>query len=206
MGLRFGITMREVTAVNYYEPRDAIARDWSVYMSNAFPEDKWLFIPNIKDQAVHLFKEWNLNVLILTGGDDLGRTPDRDVTELALLRYAFENNIPVIAVCRGMQLVHSYYGGELIKCGEEFEKIHRASSHDIIIHGEHHKVNSYHKGMLKESTLDVRLTILARCKIDNSIEMFYSEKVLAMMWHPEREKEVSEWNLDLIKQFISNGL
>ena len=54
MSLRFGITMRQVDAVAYDEKRDAIARDWSYYMLNSFPEDNWMFIPNIKDEAIRV--------------------------------------------------------------------------------------------------------------------------------------------------------
>lgn len=204
MRFRFGITMREVNSTEYYEPRDAIAKDWSNFMNKAFSGEKWLYIPNTKEHAVEFFNDWNLNVLILTGGDDIGITHVRDQTELKLLEHAVENDIPVIGICRGMQLVHSYFGGKLAKFDSEF--VHKASTHKIVIEGKQRIVNSYHNGFIVEDTLNSKFKILARCTIDGSIEAFYNDKILAMMWHPERDKIINTWNLNLIEKFLSDGI
>lgn len=67
--------------------------------------------------------------LLLTGGEDvdpawygaepaprLGRvTPERDRWEIALVRAAQERRVPVLAVCRGIQVLNVALGGSLIQ-------------------------------------------------------------------------------------------
>ena len=47
--------------------------------------------------------------------------------------------------------------------------------------------------------------IWARCPHDNSIEGIINDKILAMMWHPERDKKISIWNKQLIEKFLQDG-
>lgn len=68
-----------------------------------------------------------LDGLLLTGGDDINPAlygeanegasldvdPEADRWELALLRGARERSLPVLAVCRGMQLMSVAFGGRL---------------------------------------------------------------------------------------------
>ncbi len=67
-----------------------------------------------------------LDGLVLAGGADLGpqlygavpheltvTRPDRDAGELTVLRAALDRDLPVLGVCRGMQLLAVAYGGSL---------------------------------------------------------------------------------------------
>ena len=66
--------------------------------------------------------------LLLAGGPDIdpqvyGDAPDAgldvspalDRLELGLLRYALEHDMPVLAICRGMQLLNVAFGGKLLQ-------------------------------------------------------------------------------------------
>jgi putative glutamine amidotransferase len=67
--------------------------------------------------------------LIFSGGEDLdpqhygadahpetaGVSPERDRAELALLRGALERDMPVLAVCRGSQVLNVALGGDLVQ-------------------------------------------------------------------------------------------
>jgi putative glutamine amidotransferase len=53
--------------------------------------------------------------LILAGGADYGEVPDRDAFEIALGRAALEADLPLLGVCRGMQLMNLARGGTLIE-------------------------------------------------------------------------------------------
>lgn len=203
MQLRFGITMRITNAEGYDEPRDTIAHDWSKYMTQAFPDSKYLFVPNTGELAVEYIKKWHINVLIISGGDDVGITPLRDKSETALLKYAIENGMPVIAVCRGLQLVHSFFGGKLLNGDNAFIKKHRATEHEVYYEDSIKVVNSYHNNYVDENTLTKDAKVLARCKSDNSVEAFELKNILALMWHPERDKAVNDWNKLLIEQFVN---
>lgn len=202
MNFKFGISMRVTNAKNYDEPRDTISRDWSNYMIQAFPKSKWMFIPNINENVIDFIQKWNLNVIILSGGDDIGLYPKRDNTELLLLEYALNNNIPIIGICRGLQLIHHYFGGKLINGDDNFTKVHRAKNHTIEIKNSIKKINSFHSNKIDEESLHKSFRILARSMDDKSIEAITNENIIAFMWHPERDNIVSKWNLKLINQFL----
>ena len=69
-----------------------------------------------------------VDALVLTGGADVDPAhyggplpaapgqlrPDRDGAELALARYAIDSGLPLLAVCRGMQVLNVACGGTLI--------------------------------------------------------------------------------------------
>lgn len=197
--------MRVTNAQSYHEPRDSIAQDWPRYINYLFPKANYIFIPNIGEDAVNYCKKLNINILILSGGDDIGLIKKRDNTELALLKYMIHNKLPVIGICRGMQLIHHYFGGRIIKGNDSFINHHQSTKHEVSIKNELITVNSYHSLKIDELTLNTGLSILARNIVDESIEAFIGPKILGLMWHPERDKYFSSHTKVLIKKFLSSN-
>jgi putative glutamine amidotransferase len=56
-----------------------------------------------------------LDGVILAGGADYGERPERDAFEIALGLAAMERDVPLLGVCRGMQLMNLARGGTLIQ-------------------------------------------------------------------------------------------
>jgi putative glutamine amidotransferase len=56
-----------------------------------------------------------LDGLLLAGGPDYGDVPERDTFEIALGRRAMERDLPLLGVCRGMQLMNLARGGTLLE-------------------------------------------------------------------------------------------
>jgi putative glutamine amidotransferase len=202
MQYNIGLTMRITNAQGYNEPRDTIAQHWPRYMEYLLPEANYFFIPNIEDKAASFCEKKNINLLIITGGDNIGLFEKRDKTELALLEFMVSKKLPVIGICRGMQLIHHYYGGNIINGNNSFLKEHRATDHKVVIKGETVKVNSYHNCKIEETTLSSNLSILATNVNDSSIEAFVGEKLLGLMWHPERDIQYSKFTKQLIIKFL----
>lgn len=201
--IKIGITMRETEASKYIEARDTIARDWSNFMLEEFKFTKWMFIPNIKKDVIDYVETWGLNLLIFSGGDNLGVYPERDETERILLTYAIEKRIPIIGVCRGLQLIYDYYGGRL-KIGDKlFKNTHQSAIHKISTKNGIQTVNSYHANYLEEKSLPKELKVIARSEKDGSIEAVSNERILGIMWHPERNGN-TKWSRKLVKEFIQN--
>ena len=194
--------MRITNAQGYNEPRDSIAQDWPIYMEYLFPKANYFFIPNIEDKAINFCERKNINLLIITGGDNIGLFEKRDKTELLLLEFMVNKKLPVIGICRGMQLIHHYYGGNIITGNNSFVKEHRATNHKVLIKGEIVKVNSYHDCKIEEKTLSNNLSILATNVKDSSVEAFVGEKLLGLMWHPERDVQFSKFTKQLIIKFL----
>lgn len=204
--LNFGISMRVTDAVGYNEKRDSLAQDWPNYVLSVFPDEKWLFVPNIGQNVLDFVQKWELNSFILTGGEDFGASPIRDLTESLLLDYAIANNFPVLGICRGLQLIYNKFGGLVEPQNLDFINCHKATRHTIEINGESQIVNSYHNNKLVERTLPGELNILATCLKDSSIEAISGNNILGLMWHPERELKIQKWETDMIRNFFLNDV
>ena len=49
--------------------------------------------------------------LLLCGGADIGKNPERDQKEINWIKLALEAKQPIIGVCKGMQILNQYFGG-----------------------------------------------------------------------------------------------
>lgn len=126
--LRLGISMRVQLDERTGERRDALAQDWATFLQHALPDCLWMPIPNRLPDVLLQLNGWKLNGLILSGGNDIGTTPDRDETEQMLLRWSCCHRIPTVAICRGLQLLCTYHGGTLRRVDSS---MHVAQHHRI---------------------------------------------------------------------------
>lgn len=179
--VRIGVTMRILEAQGYHEPRDALAQNWSGFLNAALPDAAWMPLPNLGVDSIRSYCEkWGINRLVLTGGEDLGVTPIRDETELDLLAWAKDCQIPVLGICRGMQIMATYLGATL-KPVNDHVRTHHMLYGDFL-----HEVNSFHKYALLECPHD--FVVSARSG-DGNIEAICNTALRweGWMWHPERE-------------------
>ena len=194
---RIGISLRIVEAPNYEEERDALSHDWTSLLEElGFVS---VHIPNTLKNLEDFLEEMNLDGVVLSGGDNIGENKNRDKTENKLLAYALEKKIPVIGVCRGMQLINNYFGG---KISTDASTIHLAKKHDIEITDENFSslfksssfhVNTYHKNLIQTEGMGNGLKSFAIFNKDGSVEGFFHEKlpIIGVMWHPERDPDIN---------------
>jgi putative glutamine amidotransferase len=138
--------------------------------------------------------------LVLTGGADIGKNPERDRIEKIYLDRALFLGIPVLGICRGMQLVNVYLGGTLIEDIEETLCNHGldrellavegmristmpSSFHDVFFENTVIKVNSRHHQAIDKLADGLTSTGIAA---DGIIEMAENEQFILVQWHPER--------------------
>jgi putative glutamine amidotransferase len=134
--------------------------------------------------------------------EDLGPVePDRDEWEFALYRAARTRGIPILAICRGFQLVNVAHGGSLIQHVElhegaghpQWEVDGRKTTHSVscrtssltaAVVGGSLEVNSLHHQIVDK--LGEGLEVGATAS-DGVIESFYTsdDGVLGVQWHPE---------------------
>jgi N5-(cytidine 5'-diphosphoramidyl)-L-glutamine hydrolase len=200
--LNIGISMRETNAVGYIEKRDSLARDWYRFMKINMPNANWILLPNIGNDINGYIQNWNINGFILSGGENLSVSRERDITEKKIFEYSQTNSLPILGVCRGFQAIFKWLGGDIKEGDETFSARHVATRHKIYINDEVKEVNSYHSNKLLERGKPESLQVLARCDKDNSIEAYQAEKLLGVMWHPEREGIINNWDTELIKKLF----
>lgn len=120
--------------------------------------------------------------------------PHRDTVELTLLEHFAVTKKPVLGVCRGMQLMNVYFGGELIQdipghsCFGTRDRLHHTRiSHSFLeqLYGKTAIVNSAHHQAV--SRLGARLTAV-QWSPDGRVEGICHEAlpVWGVQWHPER--------------------
>ena len=151
-------------------------------------------------------------MLLLCGGPDVGSAETRDRLEFQWFKEAY-GKIPVLGICRGLQLSNVALGGTLyedlqtsvkhtsnkIQIAGEPSPLLESSWHDVVLGDRELKVNSRHHQGIKD--LAPGLKPLALCKDDGLVEMAEGDKALFVQWHPERpdvwgseaESIVYEW-------------
>ena len=195
--LRIGITMRVIKVKGYHESRDALAQDWAAFMKAALPSAAWMPLPNLGAENVcRSCEQWGINRLILSGGEDLGVSLIRDETERTLLSWAKKLRIPVLGICRGMQLMATDAGSSLLPVMGHVQTRH------ILTGALSHEVNSFHNYRISECPRGFRVSAQSE---DGCIEAIRSEdfKWEWWMWHPEREKLFSEADIKHLRDLFA---
>ena len=178
------------------ERRDALDQRWSTFLACA---GLWLLpIPNQPQAARFLWRTLPVSGLLLTGGNNLvkygGDAPERDETERSLLEEARSKDVPVIGICRGMQLLQDAMGVPLASVAG-----HVAKDQELMIDGIAMRVNSYHTLGTRQSSAD--LCILGRAA-DGVVKAIrhVREPIVGLMWHPERCAPFQHWDLRLFQR------
>jgi putative glutamine amidotransferase len=209
---RIGLTMRVTQADGYEESRDCLAQDWTEFMTAAIPSAQWMPIPNLGEAAADFARKWDLDGLILTGGNDLNESSLRDETERALLRHALEENLPVFGVCRGLQMIQSYFGGDLRPCSRQE---HVGVSHVIRVTPnpgrwspplEIREVNSFHSWAVPLEGLAPELRAFAASSDGWAEGVMHAESpITAVQWHPERMRPFASSDCELVRELFDTA-
>ncbi len=187
-----GLTQRVDPVPGRGERRDALDQAWTALLVKAglLP----LPIPNTVEDVEGFTRSAKLEGIILTGGNDVKAPPDapnaapeRDHIESMLLEVCARRKIPVLGVCRGMQMMHVASGGSLVQVDGHVAVPHAL---EVIVSDKvatMPMVNSFHAfGVAADAvTSDYRAVAFAP---DGTVEaMVHSELPFAgVMWHPER--------------------
>lgn len=192
------ISQRVEEVVAYQERRDALDQRWTqlLWQCGALP----LLLPNEPESAMKLVQHLQPVAVILTGGNSLqnyqGNAPERDQTELLMLQHCIATGLPLLGICRGMQLIQHYYGQPL-------EQItgHVASRCTFQFAGQQRDVNSYHHLGCRQNRTCLQVTAVASDGVIKAVRHPH-QAIQGIMWHPERESPFSPADIQLIKGLV----
>jgi putative glutamine amidotransferase len=194
-------------------------------------------IPHDPDTLQEIFNR--LDGVFITGGVDVdpsrygepktalcGTTdPDRDAVEIALLRHALARDLPVLAVCRGIQILNVACGGTLYQ--DVTAQVPTALKHDYfptpeqpsrkflaheirvksgsrlagIIGNGAVSVNSMHHQAIKTLAPNLAPTALAPDGIIEGVEGTDGRYLIGVQWHPEELTETQPGMARLFSTF-----
>lgn len=160
-----------------------------------------------------------LDGILLSGGGDINPpllgeepvrelgsvNPVRDVQELVLTRLAADRQIPVLGICRGIQIMAVALGGEVyqdmasqmegpvMKHSQQMDR--RYASHNVDIDGdsmlfsifgkEKLAVNSFHHQAVKRAPHGFRVCARSADGVIEAIESTEYKSMIGVQWHPE---------------------
>ena len=177
--------------------------------------------------------------VLFTGGNDVDpahygesahprtQTMDaaRDTFELELAKLALAHNTPILAVCRGLQVVNVAAGGTLIQdieseaneaLGHQVDAPLYALAHEVwvtsgsalstvmreeLAGGEVLQVNSRHHQAIKQTASGFNVSATAPDGIIEAIERPTSRFCIAVQWHPENFWRTGEFR-SLFEEFV----
>lgn len=157
--------------------------------------------------------------LLLSGGADLnplyvgedpvpalhGINPERDAFELALTRLAFHRQIPMLGICRGIQMLAAALGGTVLQDlhtslpDAPLVKHSQDAPRDVATHfvtaeedslvcrllGSRFAVNSFHHQAVGEPGPHLRVTARSADGVVEAVEGTDSKPIVGVQWHPE---------------------
>jgi putative glutamine amidotransferase len=172
-----------------------------------------------------------LDGLLLSGGSDIDPSqygqerasetrepdPDRDRLELQLLKDALDSDLPVLGICRGMQLFKVFHGGSLI---QHLVTVERHDVRSKPVHEDVHTVricprtavasicgagdygvNSRHHQGIDRVGDGLVVSGLSDDAIVEAIEQPDKRFAVAVQWHPEDRIDHSPADLRLFEAF-----
>jgi putative glutamine amidotransferase len=187
--IRVAITMRRSDATAYAEPRDAVSHDWlSTFERHGLIP---ILVPSTLADPVELIEASGARALLLSNGEDVGASSERDQTERTLYEHAVRAGMPVLGVCRGLQMINVIAGGSVRPVSDDHvAKLHTVTLQSrlaLIAGATTVSVNSFHGCGVVRAELAPSLVPLAH-SADDLIEAFEhaEHKVMAVQWHLER--------------------
>jgi len=155
-------------------------------------------VPNQPQSAGRFLDETPVDGILITCGNELtangGDAPERDRTEFMLVTHAIHNNLPVLGVGRGMQIIQRLFSVPLERVEE-----HVSPTLEIRINGKTETINSDHRYGAMASV--PALKVWARAK-DGVVKAIESEKhrLIGIMWRPDRVRPFTASDIDLIRR------
>jgi N5-(cytidine 5'-diphosphoramidyl)-L-glutamine hydrolase len=190
------VTQRVAIVPAYGERRDCLDQSWARFLHTCglIP----IVLPNVSEAAFAVCERVDIAGFVFTGGNDPavlgGDAPERDALEESLLRMAESRDLPVLGVCRGMQVIQQRFAVELRRV-----EGHVTPRQLIHVDGQPRHVNSYHNFAALESRPPLNVWAVAPDGVVKAVR-HAKKPITGIMWHPERCAPFSSEDVDLFQR------
>lgn len=145
-----------------------------------------------------------------------GISAEHDALEMAIVRAAIEQNKPVLAICRGIQILNVALGGTLHQdLGEVLEdgEAHWNTYHEIVLTADSRvaramkttspkRSHSFHHQALDKVAHDLIVTGRAEDNTVEAVEHASAKWIVGVQWHPEDDAKTEPDQQKLFDGFI----
>lgn len=166
-----------------------------------------------KEPSTTINSNSDINLIVLTGGGDPTESKSERIrVEQELIVYGKKNSIPILGICRGMQVFLIQENNVKLSNLNEQNLIDRTPGirHWMKTDLGRLEINHYHHFFFKLSDVIFKDSVLGVDLETGSIETIFlqKDKFLGFQWHPEREHENSKalnYAIKLIYMLLSRG-
>ena len=190
-------------------------------------------LPPVDDAEVLINMLEGIDGLVLTGGADYnplwyGEQPEkelhtinstRDLPELLLTRLAFNRQIPILGICRGVQTMAIALGGNLVQdlktpLKHSQDAPRSEATHSVTItegstlyglYGQETFVNSFHHQAVKDCGSHLHVVATAPDGVIEAVESTEQKALMGVQWHPEwmgdEGQKLFEWLTQRSREF-----
>ena len=131
----------------------------------------------------------------------------QDEADFELVKWAIDNAIPLLAICRGCQLVNVALGGNLI---QHMDNDHRHMVHEVKldgvgelgIPGESVEVSCYHHQAIDQLGAGVEVLATSAEGVVEAIKIPSKAWAFGVQWHPEDNYSTNSQQLALFERFV----
>ncbi|RSK34328.1 gamma-glutamyl-gamma-aminobutyrate hydrolase family protein [Bhargavaea beijingensis] len=181
-----------------------------------------------------------LDGLVVSGGGDIDPTlfgeephpklgeisPGRDASELALIKGALERDMPLLTICRGLQIMVIAEGGDmyqdiysqidrqLLQHSQRANRVHLShfveTAEGSILReaaqAEKFRVNSYHHQAVRDVKAPFAVSGIASDGVIEAVESTEHRFAVGVQWHPEALAAAGDGpSLRLFERFIETA-
>jgi len=195
------ITQRVAENQSYPERRDCLDQRWFLFFNqmSLIP----IIVPNNLNCVIKLLDSQKMDGLLLTGGNNIDEdAPERDEVERYLLKHAINQKITTLGICRGMQLIQSFFGVHLKSVTNHVGVKHRLTEIQGDLSTEYNslgEVNSFHRYGSEQNSEGLMITSKSLDGVIMSMQ-HNSLPLYGQMWHPERETSFHSADINIFKK------
>jgi putative glutamine amidotransferase len=232
MTIAVGVTLRPLTG-SEFPPKLALNQRYfeSIEAAGAVA----LPIPMVSDPERLRYLYERIDALLLPGGADveprrygavpredchLGVIPELDDVELRLADWALADGLPVLGICRGIQVLNVVCGGTLwqdLQVEGAARTSHDQEPRDALVHDldvepgsllarsmgmTHVRVNSLHHQAIRDLGAPLRAVAHSSDGLIEGVEMPSASFVLGIQCHPEELSRKEAWAARLFNALV----